>query len=105
VSDHESGISVIADKAKQLGWSVEDEIRILLKHRRKKDTSKEACQRFATELIQSVFKWWSIDMQSEPGMGLTIKQWQKVGRELDRLLLQTGRYVPRLESPPYKHRP
>lgn len=80
-------------------WAVEDEIRILLKALRRKDTSTKACRKYAKGLVQSVVKGWEL------GDELTPKQAQKVGAEFDRQLLRTGRKIPRLELPPFKHRP
>lgn len=79
-------------------WSVEDEIKILLRAQRKPDRSTAACKEFAARFVASVIKRWT------PGQALTAKQAQKVGAQFDRALLKTGRKVPRLEQPPYKHR-
>ncbi len=88
----------VLDQFQPHNWSIEDEIRILLKALRRKDVSTAACQQYATEVVRSVVRGWN------PGEELSIRQRQKVGAEFDRRLLKTGRKVPRLENPPFKHR-
>lgn len=80
-------------------WTIEEEIRVLLKALRKRDTSTAACRQYATEVVRAIVRGW------QPGDPLTVRQAQRVGAEFDRRLLRTGRKIPRLESPPYKHRP
>lgn len=84
------------DDRRPTHWFIEDEIRILLRAKRKKDYSRAACKEFAREFVQALLPSW------QPGQEMTVHQAQSVGAQFDRALLRTGRKVPRLEQPPYK---
>lgn len=80
------------------GWSIEKEVRALLKERGRADVTTQACKCWAKEFIQALVPGWY------PGALLTVAQSQLVGRAFTKLLGRPEIKPPRQESQRKKKR-
>lgn len=71
------------------GWSIEEEVRIILCARHASDLSETACRQFAREFVQTILPRWV------PGAPLTWQEAQMVGEEFNRALRAAWNMLPR----------